>query len=287
MAETGDQHHDEIATGGATAQVATPKRAHGDGREFGADSSPVRWAGIWAAGSSASSASGHLSKREIAQGGLLQVRDENETVLAAVRCCGLALRNSSAACRASWEIVAEAVKQDGEALRYAADACKKDHQIVALAVQQCPTALQYAAEECRAHRGIVMEAVRQDEKALQYAASELLLDETFAVEAKQRHYILAISALSGRTCCIALHRTIDHHQCDVDLNVCLLHQSCETLGIQYGCSHDAMLLHESERVCSGTLLRSWPGCPGLGKVTKYQLLVTPRRNGEWDDGLHD
>jgi len=202
------------------------------------------------------------------------VRDDYSTVLAAVRCCAVALRFGSPACRANVHIVSEAVKQDGEALRYAADVCKQNPQIVLKAVRKCPVALQFASEECRADRGIVMEAVRRDERALQYAASGLLQDETFAAEAKRRYYILAISALSGRTCCIALHQVVENHQFDVDLNVCILHQSCESLGIQLGDKHEAVLLHEEERVCSGTLLQNWPGYPTLGRVTKYQLLVT-------------
>eukprot|EP00971_Amphidinium_carterae_P239137 4747430-Amphidinium_carterae.1 len=58
------------------------------------------------------------------------------------------------------------------------------------AVEQDGEALQYAAEECKAEREKVLVAVQEDPHAIWYASEELLLDSTFAPEAKQCYYIL-------------------------------------------------------------------------------------------------
>eukprot|EP00971_Amphidinium_carterae_P274136 5440586-Amphidinium_carterae.1 len=71
--------------------------------------------------------------------------------------------------------------------------------MVLAAVQRNGTALKFAAMECKADRGIVLAAAQQNPEALTFAAEELLLDSTFAPEAKQHFYMLQISMLSGRS----------------------------------------------------------------------------------------
>eukprot|EP00971_Amphidinium_carterae_P124825 2472874-Amphidinium_carterae.1 len=96
-----------------------------------------------------------------------------------------------------------AVQENGFALQYAAERCSGDREIVLAAVKQKGRALQYAGECCRGDREIVLAAVQQVQKGyesvvLKWASDELKEDSSFAVEAKERCYLLKISMISGR-----------------------------------------------------------------------------------------
>eukprot|EP00971_Amphidinium_carterae_P061571 1218979-Amphidinium_carterae.1 len=71
------------------------------------------------------------------------------------------------------------------------------------AVQQNGHAVHFAAKECKAHRELMLAAVEAKPLAIQFVSDELMLDSTFAPEAKQeRGYILKLSLLSGRSTAI-------------------------------------------------------------------------------------
>eukprot|EP00971_Amphidinium_carterae_P259014 5140343-Amphidinium_carterae.1 len=111
----------------------------------------------------------------------------------------MALQDAAEECKADRTIVLAAVKRNGWSLQCAAVECKADHEIVLAAVQQNGYALYFAAKECQADREIGMAAVEAEPLAVQFASDELLLDSTFAPEAKQHWYILKVSLLSGRS----------------------------------------------------------------------------------------
>eukprot|EP00971_Amphidinium_carterae_P264842 5253318-Amphidinium_carterae.1 len=119
--------------------------------------------------------------------------------MAAVTQHGRALQYAAEECKAESAIVLAAVKQNGMALQYAAEECKADREIVLAAVKQNWFVLQLAVEECKADHQIVLAAVQQSGMALGLAADELLLDSTFAPEAKQDWHILKVSMLSSRS----------------------------------------------------------------------------------------
>eukprot|EP00971_Amphidinium_carterae_P221643 4399697-Amphidinium_carterae.1 len=69
--------------------------------------------------------------------------------------------------------------------------------MVLTAVQENGHALQYAADCYRGDPEIVLAAVETNIFAFNHASEELLLDSSFAPEAKEACYILKISMLSG------------------------------------------------------------------------------------------
>eukprot|EP00971_Amphidinium_carterae_P275440 5465171-Amphidinium_carterae.1 len=129
-----------------------------------------------------------------------------------------------------------AVQRTWLALEYAAEECKSDRAIVLAALQQNSHALEYAAEECKADPEIVLAAVQQCWQGLQYAADGLLLDSTFAPEAKEMFYILKISMLSGRYTVVCACDDMDAED--------IVEQCCRRLAITQ--SGNEKLVHGTE-----------------------------------------
>eukprot|EP00971_Amphidinium_carterae_P251610 4994827-Amphidinium_carterae.1 len=67
------------------------------------------------------------------------------------------------------------------------------------AVTQNGEALEHAADCYKHDREIVLAAVCQNEWALRLASDALLSDPTFAVEAKEQHYLLQSCCLARKT----------------------------------------------------------------------------------------
>eukprot|EP00971_Amphidinium_carterae_P243955 4844316-Amphidinium_carterae.1 len=160
-----------------------------------------------------------------------------------------------------------AVKHNGMALQYAAEECKRDHEIVIAAVQQNGHALDYASEECKADHGIVLAAVQQCGMALGFAADELLLDSTFAPEAKQDWYILKVSMLSGRSTVVLQD---DNHGLSIFIED-IVRRCCKRLGIER--SGTEKLVHGIAVVPATVRVDSWPGLQPAGEVSEYQLIL--------------
>eukprot|EP00971_Amphidinium_carterae_P036430 716060-Amphidinium_carterae.1 len=185
--------------------------------------------------------------------------------MAAVQQTGWALQFAAAGCKADHQIVMAAVQQTGCALGFAAKECKADRQIVLEAVQQNGWALGYAAAEWKRDREIVLAAVQQSRGipgVIKHAADELLLDSTFAPEAKSGWHILKVSLLSGRS------------------TVVMADGSENTLSIVGACfrrlaihQSRVKLLHGTEVLRGGDKVMSWPGLRPKGQVSEYQLVM--------------
>ena len=110
------------------------------------------------------------------------LQDDEELVLAAVRSCGAALEDASAALKANKGVVLLAVTQKGCALRHATPALQADAEVVTAAVASEGTALQYACCDLRESRDIVRVAVQKDGEAFRYTTSVLRADAAFVFE---------------------------------------------------------------------------------------------------------
>eukprot|EP00971_Amphidinium_carterae_P134332 2661476-Amphidinium_carterae.1 len=123
---------------------------------------------------------------------------ERQKVLERVKRFGCSLKRAPVASKCDREIVLAAVNQDALALEYASEELRQDHEIVLAAVSSNGWALQHALGDCKRDLEIVLAAVNQSAYALNFVAEELLLDSTFATEARGRCYNLKIGLLSGQ-----------------------------------------------------------------------------------------
>eukprot|EP00971_Amphidinium_carterae_P181891 3609283-Amphidinium_carterae.1 len=151
---------------------------------------------------------------------------ESAIVLAAVMQSGTAIQYAAKDFARDREIVLVAVKQNGRALQFAEEPCSSDREIVLAAVRQYGPALVSAAEECKGEREIASAAVEQDVVALMFVSDELLLDTTFAKEAKQLCFILKICMISGR-CIYVVSKADNFNTAEEILIWC-----CEEFGIE-------------------------------------------------------
>eukprot|EP00971_Amphidinium_carterae_P316752 6296409-Amphidinium_carterae.1 len=137
--------------------------------------------------------------------------------------------------------------------------------MILAAVKQDGNALEHASESCKRDREVVLMAAAQDPTALGHASDELLQDPMLAAE--EDICIIKVTMMSGRSCCIALHR--EEMTCQ-SLGG-LLPECCTRLGITH---RDGIeLLYGSQTVPRGAFVSNWPGHPSLASVTEYQLLV--------------
>mmetsp|Transcript_41597 Transcript_41597/g.75414 ORF Transcript_41597/g.75414 Transcript_41597/m.75414 type:complete len:233 (-) Transcript_41597:57-755(-) len=197
------------------------------------------------------------------------LKADHEIVLAAVKESGSALQFASEACQGDREIVLSAVRKCGPALQYAADCCKADRELVLVAVEREGWALQFAAEVCQADPEVVLAALQQFPFALSFCSEELLLDSSFAAEAKERCFILKISLLSGRYTYRVTGRNPIVSACDI------LRWCCKRLGLC--CSGSEALIHGTTIVPSNAIVEDWPGIQPLGQISEYQLVVGVRK----------
>jgi len=113
----------------------------------------------------------------------------------------------------------------------------------------------------------MLAAVQQSRGAIHYASEELLLDGTFAPEAKEDYYIVKISLLSGRSA-VVLSEGLGNAEGFIR-DWC-----CSRLGITS--SGTEALVHGTEVVPAWALVGTWPGLRPRGEVSEYQLIVSAR-----------
>eukprot|EP00971_Amphidinium_carterae_P144357 2861075-Amphidinium_carterae.1 len=107
--------------------------------------------------------------------------------------------------------------------------------------------------------------MEQDENALTFAADALLLDSTFASEAKKQGFILKVSLLSGRYAC----QFVQFVEEVTGNNV--LSFACEALGIERRGAE--VLVSGADVIPLDALVRDWPGLRPLGDISEFQLVV--------------
>eukprot|EP00971_Amphidinium_carterae_P160238 3176619-Amphidinium_carterae.2 len=203
-------------------------------------------------------------------------RGDIEIVNVAVLQNWQALQFAHERCKADHNLVLAAVQQNGLALRWASESCQSDREIVLVAVKQDGLALRWASQSCRSDREIVLAAVTQADLALSLAADELLEDSTFATSQKQQWCVLKVSLLSGRSCCIPLHRDDLVHICTFDV----ITTCCRRLGVKD--SFDGQLLCGGEILPDVNILE-WPEPPRCGGVSEYQLVLWKAFEVEQED----
>mmetsp|Transcript_62101 Transcript_62101/g.148118 ORF Transcript_62101/g.148118 Transcript_62101/m.148118 type:complete len:342 (-) Transcript_62101:232-1257(-) len=211
-------------------------------------------------------------------------KNDNHVVETAISNNGRALKSASENLRSCRRIVEMAIKQDGGALDAASDELKKDRQLVHLALRN-GGALIYADTELRSDRELATFAVDQDWERFDHAGDDLLMDETFAPEARVGFWIFKITMMSGNSVVIpwrigdepdTIRRAVKNLAiADLDNKV--------AWDVECGGTALLELYHGSERVPSRRTakgVQDWPGNPQPGKVVEYQLIVKPR---ETDD----
>eukprot|EP00971_Amphidinium_carterae_P228289 4528215-Amphidinium_carterae.1 len=192
-----------------------------------------------------------------------ECKADREIVLAAVQQNGHALADAADECKEDREIVLAAVQQIGYALAYAADEYKADREIVMAAVQRTGDALYFAAKECKADRELAVAAVEAQPLAIEHVSGELLLDSTFASEAKRDRYILKVSMLSGRSTAVT---SGGDDRAEAIVRECCRHLEMQGRGT-------TALLHGAEVVPATAEVKNWPGVRPKGEVSECQLVL--------------
>mmetsp|Transcript_48345 Transcript_48345/g.108573 ORF Transcript_48345/g.108573 Transcript_48345/m.108573 type:complete len:279 (+) Transcript_48345:112-948(+) len=204
-------------------------------------------------------------------------RKDRDIVLAAVTQDGLALQHAAAELKNDREVVLAAVTTNGHALEHASKELRRERKIVLAAVLQRGGALRFAAEEFKSDRDVVLAAISQNEGALEFAADTLLEDVAFAEAARQGFYFFKITALSGRSCYVALSLIVVR-LCNsrlfwrADPLQILLKAARNKLGIAD--SGRSILLHGSETVLAESCVGTWPGSPVPGLAVDYTLVMS-------------
>jgi hypothetical protein len=85
------------------------------------------------------------------------------------------------------EVMLAAVKETGTALRYASARLQDNEEVVLAAVNQNGTALTYASARLKDDEAIVLAAVEQDSYALIYASARLRSDVNFCIECAKKN----------------------------------------------------------------------------------------------------
>eukprot|EP00971_Amphidinium_carterae_P110818 2195207-Amphidinium_carterae.1 len=197
-----------------------------------------------------------------------ELRGDRAVVLKAVEHDGRALLYAAEELQRDRAIVLAAVEQDWRALEFAAEELLGDRTIVLAAVEQDWHALQAAAEELQEDRAIVLAVVERDWLALQYVADVLLLDSTFASDAKKQGFILKITMLSGRYTCQFV--PFVDAQFSFTANIALLN-ACAALGIKR--NGVEVLVKGAEVIPLDAAVQDWPGLSPLGDISEFQLVV--------------
>eukprot|EP00971_Amphidinium_carterae_P130519 2585563-Amphidinium_carterae.1 len=154
------------------------------------------------------------------------------------------------------------------ALQYAGPEAKNNHAIVMAAVAQCWKAIQYAGPEAKNDREIILAALTQHRNAFCYAGSRLLEDEAFALEVRDRFYLIKVVTLSGTSCVVA----VDEDE-DLYCWALVIEAAAEQLGLAID-QQSARLLRGTEEVPKAAACSEWQGSPQLGEVCEYQLVIT-------------
>jgi hypothetical protein len=116
----------------------------------------------------------------------MELRNNKEVVLEAVKQNGGALEYASMELRNDKEIVLEVVKQNGYTLRYASEELRGDKEVILEAVKQNGNTLQFASEELRNDKEVVLEAIRENKYMIKYANDSL---KKWFEESKYKYYM--------------------------------------------------------------------------------------------------
>mmetsp|Transcript_54354 Transcript_54354/g.129515 ORF Transcript_54354/g.129515 Transcript_54354/m.129515 type:complete len:343 (-) Transcript_54354:199-1227(-) len=138
-----------------------------------------------------------------------ELMSDRELVLTAVRQSAYAIVYADSSLQGDLEIALTAVQQEGMVLGVLPDAIRSNKDVALAAVANCGMALQYVSEPLLSDKDIVWAAVREAAFALTWASGELLEDPDLLAYVKATHpadmqelYLLRISALSGKHCCL-------------------------------------------------------------------------------------
>mmetsp|Transcript_74246 Transcript_74246/g.138685 ORF Transcript_74246/g.138685 Transcript_74246/m.138685 type:complete len:191 (+) Transcript_74246:3-575(+) len=166
------------------------------------------------------------------------------------------------------DMVLEAVKRHRLAPETGSAELRSDRQAVLTEAKRNGWRfLRYASAELKRDREVVLEAVNQDAEALRFAAEELLLDASFAVEAKERCYIIKVSLLSGRYL-----YWVEPVRSPATANG-LIRWCWEQFGLGQSSRSVAALIHGDTIVPGDAYMPDWPGIQPLGQISEYQLVV--------------
>eukprot|EP00971_Amphidinium_carterae_P349555 6491075-Amphidinium_carterae.1 len=242
-----------------------------------------------------------------------EFRSDKEIVLIAVEQSDYAFKLAADELKRDRDTVLEAVQINWSCLRYAADELKEDREIVLKAMEKemeviemetCRSLrrssgvlmlasekiradrefmltvmdldgylLRYAAEKLRGDPAIVLQACSRSFQPLIYATNELLLDTTFAQDAKSHGYILKIHMLSGRYVCAFLPREghsliVDSYEAVTTHRV--IRWACQVLDLNR--TGYETLVHGTESIPFVEPVHNWPGVVE-GRVTELLLIV--------------
>lgn len=114
----------------------------------------------------------------------VELQEEHEFVLAAVRHNVVALKFAPQSARDDRDLALALVREQSEALRYVSDRLKHDPEVVLAAVEQNPAAIQLAASALRASSDVMLAAMRHQRSAIHFADPELLADSGFRAAAE-------------------------------------------------------------------------------------------------------
>eukprot|EP00971_Amphidinium_carterae_P345055 6485787-Amphidinium_carterae.1 len=188
-----------------------------------------------------------------------------QVVMAAVQSWGYAIRYAADELKSNRAVVLAAVRREGCALKLV-PSWRNDREIVLAAVKSNGHALEMASGELKADPAIVLAAIQQEsyQPILEHAADELILDSTFAEEAKKKFHILKISMISGRSTAV-LSRGFDR-------STAIIEKCCKRLQIQRRGTEK--LIHNTLVLWSTDKVGTWPGIRPHGEVSEYQLILT-------------
>lgn len=114
---------------------------------------------------------------------VLQLLNDKDFILAAVRWQGMALEFAHPDLRKDKDIVLAAIQQNGMALQFSDYALRKDRKLVLSAIYQNAKALQFADHSLRSDKELVLSAVRRDNQVFKYATLKLRRDKQTVLEA--------------------------------------------------------------------------------------------------------
>jgi hypothetical protein len=114
----------------------------------------------------------------------LNLKDDRQAILAAVKICGQALVWASYTLRDDCKVVLAAVQVCGKALQYASQRLKNDRLVVLEAVQNDGTALAHASAVLQDDYDVVLAAVQQNANALLKASTKIRSDRRILLETK-------------------------------------------------------------------------------------------------------
>jgi len=115
--------------------------------------------------------------------------------------------------------------------------------------------------------------VGQSGEALRFASDELLLDSTFASDAKKHGFVLKVSMLSGRYMChfVRKDEEFEFDLFDSDMSDTILSTACAALGLRRNGAE--VLVNGTDVIPLNARVQDWPGLRPLGDISEFQLVI--------------